>query len=84
LQNREVLLPLCSLIQLVDDVWDQAIDEQLGLPTFLSPDGPAPRQLAWDFWKELSSHRAPEDRPFVVAGWFVYLFTRAVILCRRV
>lgn len=82
LQHREVLLPLCSLVQLVDDVLDRAIDERLGLPTFLSVDGPAPRQLAWDFWSELRSHRAPEDRPFVVTGWLVYLFTRAVILCR--
>ena len=82
LQNREVLLPLCSLIQLVDDVLDKAVDERLGLPTFLSVSGPAPGQLARDFWSELRSHRAPEDRPFVVTGWFVYLLARTVIVCR--
>jgi hypothetical protein len=82
LQKHPVLLPLCSLIQLVDDVLDQRIDTELGLPTFLSSDGPGPKQLAQGFWSEIRSHRKSEDRPFVLAGWLVYLFTRIVVFCR--
>jgi hypothetical protein len=82
LQSRAVLLPLCSLIQLVDDVLDQRLDRELELPTFLAPGGPQPRDLAQTFWSEVRANKSPEDRPFVLAGWLVYLFTRIVILCR--
>jgi hypothetical protein len=82
LQNRQVLLPLCSLIQLMDDVLDQELDRELGLPTFLCADGPQPSILAASFWGEIRSNRSAEDRPFVLAGWFVYLFARILIMCR--
>lgn len=82
LDSRRVLLPLCSLVQLADDVLDRSVDEKLGLPTFVSVGGPCPRTLAEEFWDELRTYRAPEDRPFLATGWLVYLFTRVVIACR--
>ena len=83
LRQRDVLLPICSMVQLVDDVLDQKTDKELGLPTFVTADGPSAAELARLFWEELRSGREPEEMPFVISGWLVYLFTRFMILCFR-
>ena len=81
IRQRDVLLPICSMVQLVDDVLDQKTDRKLGLPTFVTADGPSASQLARMFWQELRTGREPEEMPFVVSGWLVYLLARFTILC---
>lgn len=83
LAKRDILLPICSLIQLTDDVLDRKLDEELGLPTFVTAPGPAPRQLAREFWMELKMQRGPGDFPIVLGGLGAYLLCRFVILCSR-
>ena len=81
LSERAILLPLCSLIQLTDDVLDKRTDEAKALPTFLTSPGPPAHQLALQFWEELRRKREPHDTPIVAGGWLAYLLCRVVILC---
>lgn len=83
LRQRDVLLPICSMVQLVDDVLDQKTDKELGLPTFVTADGPSAADLARMFWRELRFEREAEELPFVVSGWLVYIFARFMIVCFR-
>lgn len=83
LRDRSVLLPICSLVQLIDDVLDRKTDSQLKLPTFITADGPAASALAKGFWRELRDGREPDEMPFVASGWLVYLLARLVIVCCR-
>ncbi|MFA5506285.1 MAG: hypothetical protein WC314_12920 [Vulcanimicrobiota bacterium] len=79
--RRGVLLPLVSLVQLIDDILDKQIDDRLGLPTFLCSEGPHPAEIAHLFWQEIKVHEAPLDRPFVFTGWLVFVLSRAVSAC---
>lgn len=78
-RSRKVLLSLCSLIQLVDDVLDRNTDRTLALPTFLSEGAPSPEQLARNFWEELKGSSEERDSPFLWSGYVLYIFTRATI-----
>lgn len=76
LPPRPVLLPLTFLIQLVDDILDQRLDRQLGLPTLLTAQGPPAHRQARELWGELKTHRQPQDRPIVALGFLVYFLAR--------
>jgi len=83
IRSRRVLLSLCSLIQLVDDVLDRNTDRTLALPTFLSEGAPSPEQLARSFWDELKRSSEKRDGPFLWSGYVLYIFTRATIVVSR-
>lgn len=83
LRSRPVLLDLCSLIQLADDLLDQRVDQRLGLPSLVTAAAPRPSLLASSFWRELRSHPAREEWPVVVCGGFVYLMVLLLALCSR-
>jgi hypothetical protein len=75
--------PLVCLIQLVDDILDQRLDRTLELPTLVTSNGPTAIVQAQQLWKELKSHRRPQDRPLVALGFPVYLLARlCAYLCR--
>ncbi len=76
--KRGVLLPLVSLIQLVDDILDRGIDQALSLPTLLSAGSPSAEQQARELWLELKRHRDPADAPLVAVGFLVYFLARLV------
>lgn len=83
LRQRPVLLAICSLIQLLDDLLDHHQDLELGLPTLVADGAPAPAMLARDFWLALRVHKEPEERPVVACGWCVYVMVRLFVLCSR-
>jgi hypothetical protein len=81
LRVRPTLLPLCSQIQLIDDILDKRLDSSLGLPTFATARGADSSALANKFWRELRDSKDPDELPIVAGGWLVYLLARLVILC---
>lgn len=82
LRPRPILVPLCEMIQLIDDVLDQDLDRRLGLPTLVHQRGPSPAHWASVLYGEIRSFNDLRDTPIRWAGGGVYLLARGVCKLR--
>lgn len=73
-----VLLELCSLIQLADDLIDHNLDQRLSLPTFLAAGAPHPARQALIFWSNLVGSCRTGDAPFLLGGWVALILALAL------
>ena len=78
-----ILLPLCELIQLTDDLLDIEIDRRLNLPTLVGQSSPSPIVHAKQLYRQILDYQEPQCAPIKTSAGMVYILTRLACLLSR-